>query len=610
MNKIPYYALLVLLLVPANALLAADSGNFEIGSTNFLLNGNAFQIRCGEVHFARIPREYWAHRLRMVHAMGLNTVCAYLFWDIHEPEPGNFNFSGNADVAEFCRAAQREGLKVVLRPGPYACAEWDFGGLPYWLLKNDSLKVRTQDAAFMNACHNYLLAVGRQLAPLQISRGGPIIMVQVENEYGGFGNDRLYLLKLRDYLKEAGFDVPFFTCDPPECIRNDASPDIFCAINFGKNPEANFKLLREIRPTGPLMVSEYYPGWFDVWGEKHHLGDTPRLVREIGWMLAHDASFSIYMVHGGTTFGFNSGANSPPYRPQTSSYDYDAPISEAGWDTAKYHELRKAISEHLLPDEVLPPIPPRNPVIMISSTELDLVAPLMANLPAPEKFVHPPTFEHIDQSHGCVLYRSKLPAGEAGTLKITEVHDYALIFIDGKRIGTLDRRNGLNSIQMPVRTASASLDILVEAMGRVNVGPDLLDHKGITDKVELISGSGTNEIENWAVFKLPLDDREISLPKYQYGHATNVPAFYHGTFYLKRIGDTFLDVSSWTKGVVWVNGHNLGRYWNIGPQQTLYCPAPWLKTGKNEIIVFELENSQKAVVTGLDEPILDDLKIK
>lgn len=584
----------------------AGAGTFVIGEKDFLLDGKPFLIRCGEMHFSRIPREYWAHRLRMAHAMGLNTVCAYLFWNVHEPRPGEFVFSGGADVAEFCRLAQAEGLKVILRPGPYSCAEWDFGGFPYWLLKTPDIQVRTQDPRYLEACRRYLLAVGQELAPLQITRGGPILMVQVENEYGSYGKDRDYIGILRDYLKEAGFEVPLFTCDGPSQLKNAVRDDIFSVVNFGSNPENAFKALRAVRPQGPLMCGEYYPGWFDSWGKPHHTGGPARIVREIGWMLENNASFSIYMVHGGTSFGFTAGANSPPFSPQTTSYDYDAPISEAGWDTPKFYALRELSRKHLAPGETLPAVPKRNPVIQIPAISFTECAPLFANLPPAKHDEQPKCMELYDQPHGAILYRTKLPPGDAALLKITELRDYGLVFLDGEKLATLDRRRGQNSVRLPARAQAATLDLLVDTFGRVNYGPHIHDRKGITEKVELIAAGGTNALTGWDVFNLPMFPGDLAELKFESG-ATDRPAFYRASFELAAAGDTFLDFSTWGKGVAWINGHNLGRYWNIGPQQTLYCPGPWLKPGRNELVVFELNGATNRTVRGLAQPILNQV---
>jgi beta-galactosidase len=586
----------------------ARAETFSIGNDDFLLNGKPFQIRCGEMHFARIPRQYWASRLRMAHAMGLNTVCAYLFWNLHEPAPGKFDFSGNSDIAEFCRLAQAEGLHVILRPGPYSCAEWDFGGLPWWLLKTPDIKVRTQDPRYLAACKKYLAHVGRQLAPLQVTHGGPIIMVQVENEYGSFGSDKAYMGLIRDDIKTAGFDVPLFTCDGPKQLTNDTRDDLFCVVNIGRNPEKGLQALRAIRSSGPLMVGEYYPGWFDSWGEPHHTGSTTNIVAELDWMVSHNVSFSIYMAHGGTTFGFDAGANYlPPFTPEITSYDYDAPISEAGWATPKFYALRELFSKHLNPGETLPDVPSPNPTIEIAPIKLSECAPLFANLPPPKKVEHPKPMEAFDQAHGAILYRTQLPAGEAAQLRITELHDYALVFLDGKKISTLDRRLNQNSVRLPVRSAPANLDLLVDTFGHVNYGNKMGDLKGITDKVELETEAATNVLAGWQVFNLPFDNRELGRLKFKAAVEAS-PAFYRGSFSLARIGDTFLDLSSWNKGMVWVNGHNLGRFWNIGPQQTLYCPGTWLKTGRNEIVVFECNGAGQDTIASRADPILNQAK--
>jgi beta-galactosidase len=580
--------------------------SFSIGDENFLLNGKPFQIRCGEIHFARIPKEYWGHRLKMAKAMGLNTVCEYLFWNLHEPQPGQFNWNNIADAAEFCRLAQQEGLYVILRPGPYSCAEWEFGGFPWWLLKNKNVKLRTQEPYYLERCRIYLKEVGRVLAPLQITNGGPIIMAQVENEYGSYGNDKDYIGKIRDYLLEGGFNVPLFTCDGPSQLKNDIRDDIFSVVNFGSDPQENLKALREVRTKGPLMCGEYYPGWFDSWGMRHHIGNSETIVKEIGYMLKHNVSFSIYMVHGGTSFGLWSGANCPPYSPQTSSYDYDAPISEAGWATEKYYALRNLFSNYLQDGEIMPPVPPHNPVIKISEFSAKEVAPLFSNLPSFIKDKQVRNMEEYNVGYGGILYRTKLQESDSAILHIQEVHDFALVFINGKRIATLDRRKNENSCQIPVTKKGGILDILVEATGRVNYGSCLHDRKGITDKVFLSYTHGDNvDLIDWDIYPINLNNNEIpSYLKFEKG-TTSMPAFHKAVFTLDKLGDTFLDMSTWGKGVVWDNGHCLGRFWNIGPTQTMYVPSPWLKKGSNEIVILDYLGPFKNRLLGLESPILD-----
>jgi beta-galactosidase len=324
-------------------------------------------------------------------------------------------------------------------------------------------------------------------------------------------------------------------------------------------------------------------------------------------MLDHNASFSIYMVHGGTSFGFSAGANSPPFSPQTTSYDYDAPITEAGWASSKYFALRELFLKHLAPGESLPEVPPRQPVIEIQPMELTECAPLFANLPPARHSERPLSLEMMDQAHGAVLYQTKLPAGRGETLALQEMHDYGLIFINGQKIATLDRRKDHSLVVLPHREKENALSLLIDTFGHVNYGRGILDRKGITEKVELRAPGRTNELTGWEIYNLPLNANELARLKFKPG-ATDAPAFYRARFELKQPGDTFLDFRTWGKGVAWVNGHNLGRFWDIGPQQTLYCPGPWLKTGRNEVIVFESNGARKHTLSGLADPILDQVK--
>jgi beta-galactosidase len=586
---------------------AAVKHTFAIGDADFLLDGQRLQIRCGEIHAARVPREYWENRLRTAKAMGLNTVCAYLFWNMQEPMPGQFNWQGQADIAEFCRLAQKEGLWVILRPGPYACAEWEMGGLPWWLLKNDQVKLRTSDPLYLNPAREYLKEVGRVLAPLQITHGGPILMVQVENEYGSFGKDAAYMGALRQTLLDAGFDVPLFACNPTDDLKNGYRADLFPVVNFGADPARSFKALRAVLPQGPLMCGEFYPGWFDTWGAPHHLGNTPNYLRDLEYILKAGGSFSIYMAHGGTTFGLWSGADHP-FKPDTSTYDYDAPISEAGWTTDKFFKTRELFSKYLLPGESLPEPPPRNPVIGIAPVAAAQCAAVFANLPAPQTDQHPGPMEQYNQGYGSILYRTTLPAGAAATLTAEAVHDYGFIYLDGQRVGFMDRRNRSFKVALPARSAPARLDILVEAVGRVNFGQEIHDHKGIVGSVTLNNGGAAQELTGWQIYSLPLDDKMLAGLKYTVATASPGPAFWRATVQVATLGDTFLDMRPWGKGVAWVNGHCLGRFWNIGPAQTLYVPGPWLKRGKNEVVIYDLLGPEKAEVAGLDKPILDQLR--
>ena len=585
---------------------SAPRHTFAIGTNDFLLDGQRLQIRCGEIHAARVPMEYWRHRLQMAKAMGLNTVCAYLFWNLHEPHPGEYVWTGQADDAEFCRIAQEEGLWVILRPGPYACAEWEMGGSPWWLLKHDDIKLRSRDPNYLNAVKSYLKEVGRVLGPLQITHGGPIIMAQVENEYGFFGKDAAYMDEIRNALLDAGFDVPLFACNPPDMMKNGLLTNLFQAGNFGSDVVKNFAKVRKIQKTGPLICSEFYPGWFDTWGQPHHLGKPENYLPNLKLMLDMGASFSIYMAHGGTTFGLWSGCDRP-FKPDTSSYDYDAPISEAGWVTPKFFATRELFSKYLLPGEKLTEPPAANPVVSFAPVELKEVAPIFDNLPAPLKDVTPRNMEAYDQGYGCILYRTKIPAGAATTLEAAAIHDFGFVFVDGQRVGILDRRSGSAKINLPAREKESQLDILVEPQGRINFGPEMADRKGLIAPVKL----GGEILKDWGIFNLPLDEKMMAGLKFQSGkrkaESGNQPAFWRGTFNLEKAGDTFLDLRAWGKGDVWVNGICLARYWNIGPSQTAYAPGCWLRAGKNEIVILDTLGSTSHVVAGLEKPILDEL---
>lgn len=587
---------------------ADASHSFAIGEEDFLLDGQRFQIRCGEVHFARVPREYWRHRLQLVKAMGLNTVCAYLFWNFHEGEPGKFDWSDQADAAEFCRIAREEGLWVILRPGPYACAEWEMGGLPWWLLKENTIRLRSRDPQFIAASRAWLAEVHRVLGPQQITHGGPILMVQVENEYGFYGNDAAYMEEMRQAVLDAGFDVPLFVCNPVNKIASPSPGSLFKVVNFGKDPAAGFAALRATQPKGPLMCGEFYPGWFDTWGAPHHLGNTPQYLADLEYMLSRGASFSIYMAHGGTTFGLWSGTDRP-FKPDTSSYDYDAPIGEAGNIGEKFRQTRALMAKYLLPGETIPPPPAPLPAIAIAAFTLEENAPLFANLPAAIRDDAPRTMETYDQGRGAIVYRTTVPPGPMATLEAGALNDFGFVFLDGKRVGILDRRQRATRLVLPARSAAAQLDILVYAMGRVNFGPEVHDRKGLRGPVTLTPKAGEpSELKSWEIFRCRLDAAELATLAWKKTSRPEGPGFWRGHFALQQPGDTYLDVSTWGKGVVWVNGHCLGRFWNIGPTQTLFLPGPWLRAGRNEVVVFDLLGPASATLAGLDHPVLDHLR--
>jgi beta-galactosidase len=557
----------------------------------FLLDGRPLQIIAGEMHYPRIPRAYWRHRMRMARAMGLNTITTYVFWNLHEPRPGVFDFGGNNDVAAFLRTAQEEGLYVILRPGPYVCSEWDFGGLPWWLLADTTLVVRSRDPRFLAAAGRYLDRLGQELAPLLSTRGGPIIAVQVENEYGSFGNDSLYMRAVKDAVIHSGFgEVLLFTADGPGQLPAGALSELPPVVNFGPGyADSAFAYLRRFRPSGPRMAGEWWAGWFDQWGGRHETTDAAAEARELDSMLTRGYSVNFYMFHGGTTFGFWNGANYDRrngYRPQTTSYDYDAALDEAGRPSRKFPLFREVIARHR-PGVTLPEPPAPAPVIAIPRFTPGQSVSLVASglLGTPVRAERPRTFEALGVSFGYVLYRTRLAGPAQGTLVLGGLRDYAVVTLGGSVVGTLDRRLRQDSLALVVPAGGATLDVLVENTGRINFGRDLVhDWKGLTGEVTFAGRT----VSGWEMYRLPMDDPRAA--RFRRGAAMDQspPTLFRGTFTLSDVGDTWLDLRGWGKGVVWVNGHNLGRFWEVGPQRTLYLPGPWLRRGTNEVVVLDL----------------------
>ncbi len=579
----------------------ATPHSFRAEGGKFLLDGKPFQVIAGEMHYARIPREYWRARLRMAKAMGLNTVTTYVFWNFHEPRPGEYDFTGQHDVAEFVREAQSEGLYVNLRPGPYSCAEWDWGGFPSWLLKKRGIVVRGADPKFTEPARQWLLRLGEELAPLQIGNGGPIISVQVENEYGSFGNDHAYMEQIHRDLVDAGFDkAQLYTADGPEQIPNGSLPELPAGINFppGNAPQA-FATLHKLRPEGPFMATEWWDGWFDHWGDRHHTSDAKAQANELAWILKQGYSISIYMFHGGTSFGWMNGANidNKHYEPDVTSYDYDSALDESGRPSPKYYLFRDAIAKAT--GVTPPPVPSIAPPITVPAVGLNQSVSLWQTLPPSVVSEQVKTMEDLDQAYGYILYSTTIPGPVSGDLRLDQLHDYALIYADGKLLGTLDRRLDQNKMHVDFKKPDTQLDILVENTGRVNFSLAIRgEHKGITKQVTLAG----KPLTGWAIYPLPMEDPG-KLP-FGSGDCTG-PCFYRGNLKVDQPGDTFLDTSSFTKGFVCVNGHPLGRIWNIGPQKTLYLPGVWLYAGNNDVIVFDLEGKPGGSVEGKAAPILD-----
>jgi len=581
---------------------------FTLADSVFLLDGKPFQIISGEMHCTRVPRAYWRDRMKMAKAMGLNTIATYIFWNALEPEEGKYDFTGNNDVAEFVRIAKEEGLWVIMRPSPYACAEWEFGGYPWWLLKDKTLKVRSKDPKFLTAYQDYIMQLGKQLSPLLVTNGGNILMVQIENEYGSYSDDKEYLDINRKIFREGGFNGLLFTCDGPSQMPRGYLPGYLPAVNGLDNPAEVKTLINKYHDgKGPYYIAEWYPGWFDSWGSPHAGSNADEDAKKLDKVLLAGISINLYMFHGGTTRGFMNGANMSrrePYSPQTSSYDYDAPLDEAGNPTAKFYKFREVIEKHLPAGEQLPAVPAKRPAIAISNIKLVHQALLFNNLGSPVASAHPLCFEDLDQGYGFVLYRTQLKSAIRGVLKITEMRDYATVYLNGKRISVLDRRLKQDSLQLTANKG-ATLDILVENNGRINYGPYLTDNRqGITKKVTV----NNVELTGWKQYKFPFQSANGFKYVLNKGAVEPAPALYKGLFTLSATGDTYLDMRPFGKGFVFLNGHNLGKYWQIGPQQTIYVPAAWLKKGVNEIVVFDELKSGHTSINSIDHAILNELK--
>lgn len=615
---------LALLAGTAGVSAASDGGTFTTGNKTFLLNGKPFVVKAAELHYPRIPRPYWEHRIKMCKALGMNTVCLYVFWNIHEQREDQFDFTGQNDIAEFCRLAQKNGMYVIVRPGPYVCAEWEMGGLPWWLLKKKDIRLREQDPYFMERVEKFMAKVGEQLAPLTIQRGGPIIMVQVENEYGSYGEDKPYVAAIRDIVRKSGFtDVALFQCDWASNFTRNGLDDLMWTMNFGtgSNIDDQFRHLRELRPDAPLMCSEFWSGWFDKWGARHETRPAADMVANIDEMLSKGISFSLYMTHGGTSFGHWAGANSPGFAPDVTSYDYDAPINEYGAATPKYYTLRETMQKYA--DGKLPSVP-KAPAQLISVPKFELkeYVPLSFGIDSVCSARTPLTFEELDMGWGTVVYSTTLPeVAKSGVLTLNGAHDYAQVYIDGRYVGRTDRVRNETTIALPPVKKGSVMTIVVEGMGRINFGRAIKDFKGLTGDVTIsadIDGDDvTWNLKDWTMRTIP--DSYENAVKALAGGQGDVPSelklstragYYRGTFNLKKVGDTFLNMEKWGKGQVYVNGHAIGRFWRIGPQQTLFVPGCWLKKGSNEVVVLDVVGPQETEVWCQNKPELDKLQLE
>ncbi|MFI1378372.1 beta-galactosidase [Embleya sp. NPDC020886] len=576
----------------------------------FTLDGRPFRMLSGALHYFRVHPAQWDDRLARLRGLGLNTVETYVAWNVHEPIPGRFDFTGGKDLVAFLRAAERHGLKAIVRPGPYICAEWEFGGLPAWLLKDPGMRLRCAHPPFLAAVDRYLDAVMPLVEPLLAEHGGPVIALQVENEYGSYGNDVAYLRHLVEGLRRRGANGLLFTSDGPTepMLQGGTVAGVLPTVNFGSRADEAFATLRRWSPEGPPVCMEFWNGWFDHWRDPHHVRDAADAAAVLEDMLAAGGSVNLYMAHGGTNFGLMNGANEQDgvYQPTVTSYDYDAAIGEAGELTDKYWAFREVIGRYApLPVEPPPALPAR---IKLGEVALPSAAALLAHVEDLSAPVYSPgtlTMEELDQAYGFVLYRTWVSGPrEAAPLHVDGLADRAQVFLDGVPVAVLDRSEGGSpSCELAIPAGGARLDLLVENCGRVNYGPGLHDRKGITRGVRL----ERQHLFGWQMYPLPLDapDGPV-LPDASGPIPAGVPVLRSGTFEVETVGDTFVRLDGWTKGLVWVNGFLLGRYWSKGPQRALYVPGPLLRAGTNTVTVLELHGPGGAQVTFTDTPDLGE----
>lgn len=619
----------ILLMSMAMSSWSVENRHFEIRDGEFMMDGRPVRIISGEMHYSRVPHQYWRHRFRMMKGMGLNAVTTYVFWNWHETEPGVWDFEGDKDLAEFIRTAGEEGLSVIVRPGPYVCAEWEYGGYPWWLQNVEGMEVRRNNEQFLKHTGIYLKRLYEEIGHLQCTKGGPVIMIQCENEFGSYvlqrtdiplEEHRAYNARIRQQLADAGFDVPLFTSDGSWAFEGGCTPGALPTANGESDIEKIKKVVNEYNGgKGPYMVAEFYPGWLAHWAEPHPVRDAGMIARQTEKYLRNDISINYYMVHGGTNFGFTSGANfnkRSDIQPDLTSYDYNAPITEAGWSTPKYDSLRNVIIRYV--DYPVPEPPAPVPVIEIPSIRLDRIADVLSYLQTQEPVsgYSPLTFEQLGQGYGYVLYQRHFNQPVSGTLSVPGLRDYGVVYVDGEKAGILNRNTKTYDMDIDVPFNSV-MQILVENMGRINYGTEIVrNNKGI---ISPVSVDGNELAGYWEMYGLPMDEMPDldSMGRYAFenkgGRAealTGCPVLYEGRFVLEDTGDTFLDMSGWGKGIVFVNGHNLGRFWSVGPQQTLYLPGVWLNEGENRIVIFEqLNDVRHTELDAVKSPVLDELRL-
>lgn len=577
-------------------------GTFAVGEKDFLFNDEPFRVLSGAIHYFRVHPDLWADRIHKARLMGLNTIETYVPWNEHMPDPGTYLDAGQLDLGRFLDLVAAEGMRAIVRPGPFICAEWDNGGLPAWLFRNPTIGVRSSEPGYLAAVDLFLSALLPTVAERQVSRGGPVIMVQIENEYGAYGKDKAYLRHLVDTVKQLGIDVPLFTCDQPfgTMIEDGSLPELHKTGTFGSRATERLEFLRSQQPTGPLMCAEFWNGWFDNWGTHHHTTDAAASAAELDALLAAGASVNIYMFHGGSNFGFTNGANDKGiYEPTITSYDYDAPLSEDGFPTEKYFAFKEVIGKYFaVPAE--DPLPrgqgvPETLTVESAVPLLDVVSSLGSALSFRDGA---PTMEDLEHYRGFGLYSTD--ANRGGVLTVAQVRDRAQVFLNGAPVGVLSRELGERAITLP---GPGLLQILVEDQGRVNYGARIGEVKGLIGPVAL-DGVG---LMHWEMTPLDmgrlgtLRERAIDV-----GTTSGVPgpSVSFATFEASGPGDRYLCLDGWTKGNAFINGFNLGRYWSRGPQRTLYVPGPLVREGRNDVMILELHGSVTRELRFAAEPDL------
>lgn len=581
-----------------------STGCFEYRDT-FYLNGEPFQIISGGIHYFRVVPEYWRDRLEKLKAMGCNTVETYIPWNMHEPKKGEFHFKGMLDVTRFVKTAQELGLYVILRPSPYICAEWEFGGLPAWLLAEEGMRLRTSYQPYLDHVAAYYDKLFEILSPLQINYGGPVILMQVENEYGYYGSDGEYLKTLKQMMLDRGVVVPLVTSDGPmeESLSCGHIDGVLPTGNFGSHTKERFEILKKHTAGGPLMCTEFWVGWFDHWGNGGHMtGNLEESVQDLDDMLQM-GHVNIYMFEGGTNFGFMNGSNYyNELTPDVTSYDYDGILTEDGQITEKYRRYREVISRYApIPEVALSTEISRKAYGTLKVQEKVSLFDTLDTLSRKNQSVYPVSMEKLGQNYGYILYRSALEKEQSfDKIRLWKANDRANILVDEKPVKVLYDRELLSEHEVKAEITDHSiLDILVENMGRVNFGPRMEEQRKGIDGCVQING---HMHHNWEIYPLPLDN--IECVDFSGEYREGVPAFYRFSLEVDEARDTFLDFAGWGKGCVFVNGRNLGRFWEIGPQKRLYIPAPLLKKGKNEIILFETEGIAAEEIVLCDQPDL------